>query len=186
MGQREDLMAGARTCLVEKGYHRTTARDIATASGAHLASIGYHYGSKDGLMSAAVLEAQGEWGDAVDAAVLAAGKVSPSRRLQVCIDELIKAMDGQRAVLIASVQAYAQAAFAEEIRSMIAAATAGARRDLAAMVLGRPVEEIDDATAQGLGGVVHSIIVGLSMQALLDPDSLPTGGQVTDALRVLG
>ncbi|MEE2048041.1 helix-turn-helix domain-containing protein, partial [Nocardiopsis tropica] len=57
MSQRDDLLAGARKCLVEKGYGKTTARDIAAASGAHLASIGYHFGSKDNLMNAAVLEA---------------------------------------------------------------------------------------------------------------------------------
>ncbi|TDC54322.1 TetR family transcriptional regulator [Actinomadura sp. KC345] len=28
-----------------------TARDIAAASGAHLASIGYHFGSKDNLLT---------------------------------------------------------------------------------------------------------------------------------------
>ena len=51
MGQREDLLTAAKKLLVEKGYHRTTARDIAAASGAHLGSIGYHYGSKDALMN---------------------------------------------------------------------------------------------------------------------------------------
>ncbi|TCC35879.1 TetR/AcrR family transcriptional regulator [Kribbella speibonae] len=185
MGQREDLLVGARKCLVEKGYHRTTARDIAMASGAHLASIGYHYGSKDGLMSAAVLEAQGEWGDAIDAAVLAAGDASPAQRLQVCVDELIAAMSGQREILIASVQAYAQAAFADDIRQLLTTATEGARRDLAAMILGRQPEEIDSATAQGLGAVVHSLIVGLSLQALLSPESLPSSEQVVSAVRVL-
>ena len=33
MGNREDLLAGAQRCLYEKGYARTTARDIASASG---------------------------------------------------------------------------------------------------------------------------------------------------------
>ena len=34
MGHREDLLAGAVRCLREKGYGRTTARDIVAASGA--------------------------------------------------------------------------------------------------------------------------------------------------------
>lgn len=185
MGQREDLLIGARKCLVEKGYHRTTARDIAMASGAHLASIGYHYGSKDALMSAAVLEAQGDWGSAIDAAVLAAGDASPAERLQVCVDELVAAMSRQQGVLVASVQAYAQAAFADDIRQMLTTATEGARTDLAAMILGRGPEEIDGATAQGLGAVVHALIVGLSLQALLDPESLPSGEQVVAAVQAL-
>ena len=113
MSQRDDLLTAAKKLLVEKGYHRTTARDIAAASGAHLGSIGYHYGSKDALMSTAALEAQGEWGDAIDSAIAAAGTASPTQRLQIAVDELIAAMTRQREVLIASVQAYAQAAFTE-------------------------------------------------------------------------
>ena len=41
MGHREDLLEGAKRCLYEKGYARTTARDIVAASGTNLASIGY-------------------------------------------------------------------------------------------------------------------------------------------------
>ena len=33
MGNREDLLAGAKKCLYEKGYARTTARDIAPRPG---------------------------------------------------------------------------------------------------------------------------------------------------------
>ena len=67
MGNREDLLAGAKRCLMEKGYARTTARDIAAASGVSLAAIGYHFGSKDALMNQAVYESVGEWADEVQA-----------------------------------------------------------------------------------------------------------------------
>lgn len=63
MGHREDLLEGAKKCLVEKGFVRTTARDIVNASGANLASIGYHYGSKDALLTQAYVELAQEWGD---------------------------------------------------------------------------------------------------------------------------
>lgn len=43
---------------------RTTARDIVKASGANLASIGYHYGSKDALLTQAFIELISDWGDA--------------------------------------------------------------------------------------------------------------------------
>ncbi|GAA5003457.1 hypothetical protein GCM10025734_40840 [Kitasatospora paranensis] len=62
MGNREDLLAGAKRCLYEKGYGRTTARDIASAAGVSLAAIGYHYGSKEALLTQATIQALGEWG----------------------------------------------------------------------------------------------------------------------------
>lgn len=72
MGNREALVEGAKTCLKEKGYSRTTARDIATAAGVSLAAIGYHFGSKEALLNEAMREALDEWGAEV-AATLAAG-----------------------------------------------------------------------------------------------------------------
>src|ERR1700736_6487160 len=76
MGHREDLLAGAVACLREKGYARTTARDIVAASGTNLGSIGYHYGSTEALLNAAVLAAIEEWGAQLTSA-LAAG-IDPS------------------------------------------------------------------------------------------------------------
>ncbi len=58
MGNREDLLAGARRCLFEKGYSCTTVRDIATAAGGvSMAAIGYHFGSKEALLNEALAEA---------------------------------------------------------------------------------------------------------------------------------
>lgn len=181
MSQREDLLAAAKKLLVDKGYHRTTARDIATASGSHLASIGYHYGSKDALMTAAALEAQGDWGDAIDAAMEANGATAADR-LSIAVDRLTASMADQPEVLVASVQTYAQAAYDEDIRSTLTAATAEARRNLAAGILGTAP---DEETTKSLGSVVHALIAGLSLQAFLDPASLPTGAQVAAAITAL-
>ncbi|MEN1888177.1 TetR/AcrR family transcriptional regulator [Streptomyces mirabilis] len=63
MGHREDLLEGAKRCLLEKGFVRTTARDIVKESGTNLASIGYHYGSKDALLTQAFVELVQEWGE---------------------------------------------------------------------------------------------------------------------------
>jgi len=51
---RDQLVKGAIKCLQTKGYAHTTARDIAAASGANLASIGYHFGSTQALLNTAV------------------------------------------------------------------------------------------------------------------------------------
>jgi DNA-binding transcriptional regulator YbjK len=53
---REQLLDGALCCLERLPAERITARAIAEESGANLASIAYHFGSKDGLVTAAVIE----------------------------------------------------------------------------------------------------------------------------------
>src|SRR5215218_1592676 len=69
MGHREDLLAGAKRCLFERGYAHTTARDIVAASGTNLASIGYHFGSKEALLNAAMIGAIEEWGEEMERAL---------------------------------------------------------------------------------------------------------------------
>ncbi|MFC4002465.1 TetR/AcrR family transcriptional regulator [Prauserella oleivorans] len=185
MSQREDLLAGARQCLVEKGYYRTTARDIAAASGAHLASIGYHFGSKDALMNLAALQAQDEWGDVVAAAVRASAHASPSDRLRVCLEQLITSLPRHRQLIVASVQAYAQAEFADDIRQALLDAGGQAKVEFAAVLLDREADEIDDKTADTVGTMAYSMVIGLAVQSLLAPATLPTGEQAVAALRAL-
>src|SRR5215469_15911193 len=96
MGNREDLIAGAKRCLLEKGYAATTARDIAATSGVSLAAIGYHFGSKDALMNQAVYEAVGEWADEMQRA-LAGHEVhdgSPLHRFEAAVDRSLSSFGG--------------------------------------------------------------------------------------------
>ncbi|MFD6951933.1 TetR family transcriptional regulator [Nocardiopsis sp. TSRI0078] len=185
MSQREDLLAGARTCLVEKGYGRTTARDIAAASGAHLASIGYHFGSKDNLMNTAVLEAVSEWGDAIEAAVSASRAEDPPNRLRVLLHSLFRQLPEQRGLLVASVQAYAQAQFDEGIRDDLARGIREGRRELAALLLNVEPDRVDPAAVAGLGSMAYNFVTGYVLQYLVDPEALPTVDQAIEGLRVL-
>ncbi len=70
MGNREDLLAGARQVILERGVAKATARDIAAAAGVSLAAIGYHFGSKDELVTAALMESLGSGiGDEMESVV---------------------------------------------------------------------------------------------------------------------
>jgi AcrR family transcriptional regulator len=51
---KERLLEAAVACLQRQGYAATTARDIAAEADANLRSIGYHYGSTQGLLLAAI------------------------------------------------------------------------------------------------------------------------------------
>ncbi|RKS05492.1 TetR family transcriptional regulator [Nocardiopsis sp. Huas11] len=185
MSQREDLLAGAKKCLVDKGYSRTTARDIAAASGAHLASIGYHFGSKDNLMNTAVIEASSEWGDLFEAGVRAAGRRTPRERVHDLLESLFRTMPDQMPVLVAGTQALAQVPFDADVREKMTAAHEQARVSMAALVLGVPEGDVDAATAAGLGSVTYALVTGYVMQAVVDPDSLPAPDQAAAGIMAL-
>ncbi|MBR8741736.1 TetR/AcrR family transcriptional regulator [Nocardiopsis sp. MG754419] len=185
MSQREDLLAGAKTCLVEKGYNKTTARDIAAASGAHLASIGYHFGSKDNLMNAALVEATGEWGDTLAAAIEQAGATTAENRTRRLLTALFATLPEHRDLMVASVQAFAHAQFDDGLRATLAEGIIGSRRELSALILGVPLDEVDEATVAGLGSMVYNLVGGYVLQHLVAPDALPTVDQAVEGLRAL-
>lgn len=52
--RRERILEAARTVLAEAGYERTTTRRIAEAAGVNIATLHYHFGTKEALLSEAV------------------------------------------------------------------------------------------------------------------------------------
>ena len=185
MGQREALLAGAKQCLAERGYAHTTARDIVGVTGANLAAIGYHFGSKDALLNAAVIETFEEWGDAVASSVTADLDGGPGRRLEHFLAGLLAAAPDKRSVLVASVQAYAQAEFAEEVRRQLLRNYAESRRDLAALVLEVDRNEVSADDARTVGSLALALINGVMLQWMLDPSATPSAEELSRAIRAV-
>lgn len=184
MRQREALLAGAKRCLVEKGFHGTTARDIAAASGAHLGSIGYHFGSKNQLMNRAAIELSSEWGDAMEKLVDSAGGASPAERLGTLLTEVAASLPQTQDIQSASLQAFAHGQFDEELRQDLAAGAAEGRATLAALLTGEKTAEEDrpDDASRGLGALSYALVTGLMVQSLVDPENLPSPAQLRDGL----
>jgi AcrR family transcriptional regulator len=185
MGNREALLAGAKRCIVEKGYAHTTARDIVAASGANLASIGYHFGSKDALLDAAILDSFDDWDDDIEAALACRSGGAPADRLAAFLDVLIDKVRTDRAMVAASVQWVAQIEFSATVRGQLAQAYARARRGFAAMLLGVAEDEVDDDTARRVGSLGLALVNGIVLQALVDAERAPSGPDIAAALRAV-
>jgi AcrR family transcriptional regulator len=184
MGQRQELLVGAKACIAKKGYARTTARDIIAASGANLAAIGYHFGSKEALMNAAILESFDEWGSAVEgAAVLPAGG-EPGDRFERFLDGLLSGSTERRSALVASVQAFGEAEFVPEVRQQLTETYDAGRRSIAAMLLDIAPTDVSDRDLS-LGSLVLAIINGMVLQWLIEPESTPTAAEFAEAVRTL-
>jgi AcrR family transcriptional regulator len=185
MGHREDLLAGAKRCIAEKGYAHTTARDIVAASGTNLASIGYHFGSKDALLNAAVIDSFDDWDDAIEAAVRERSSDVPGGRLEAFLSAVVEAIGQHRALVSASVQAFAQSEFAPEVRSQLAEVYEKARQELPATILGVDPAEVDEQTARTVGSLVMALVNGLVLQHLVDAERAPSGADLAAAVRRL-
>ncbi|KAK1182386.1 helix-turn-helix domain containing protein [Streptomyces sp. NBS 14/10] len=200
MGHREDLLAGAKRCLLEKGWSRTTARDIVAASGANLASIGYHYGSKDALMREALFAAMGEWADDVErslreeaqsregsgAGAGSAGERSEdgqAARFEAGWTRILELFGKHQALWRVQLEAVMRVEGDPELRAAYGQAQPEGRKGLVALFHGIPEDEVDEESARVLGSFYMTLVSGMAVQMAIDPDATPGAGDLTEAMR---
>lgn len=186
MGHREDLLAGAKRCLYERGYGRTTARDIVAASGTNLASIGYHFGSKEALLNAAMIEAIEEWGEEIARALAAdiAPGVAPLVRFESIWARVIASFSTHRQLWAITFEAFAQAEHSPEIRAFLADAIQQGRLGLASLFQGMD-EAADEGQAGRVGSFYQALLTGVWVQWRIDPARAPSAHDLAGALRLI-
>lgn len=183
MGNREDLLAGARRCLEEKGYLRTTVRDIASASQVSMAAIGYHFGSREALLNQALFAAMDEW--AAGSGRLAGRGDTAERRYADMWDRKIRDFGDTRWLWTASVEAFVHAQSSPELLAILAGGQRHNRRMVAAQLRGVPVEEVAEEDVRALGSVHIALWTGVMVQCLTDPEHAPDGRELARGLREL-
>ncbi|CAL9428049.1 TetR/AcrR family transcriptional regulator [Streptomyces sp. Tu 3180] len=184
MGHREDLLEGAKRCLLAKGFVRTTARDIVKESGTNLASIGYHYGSKDALLAQAYVSLVEGMGDAFEGGGSADDTEPGSlERFEWVWSNIIGTMKEPGSVWRLSMEVLALGDRLPEVRDHLAAAQREAGRGLVPLLMGGREEDVSDETADTLGMFYVTLMTGLIAQWTFDPRTAPEAGQLTAGLR---
>ncbi|MFD0153880.1 TetR/AcrR family transcriptional regulator [Streptomyces sp. NPDC055721] len=187
MGHKEDLLDGAKRCLLEKGYGRTTARDIVAASGTNLASIGYHYGSKDALLQQAFLALTEEWGDQAGAAGAEGAEALPAdpyERFHAVWEQVIAAAGASRPVWKLQTEVVTRIDDDEKLREAIKEPQREGRLGMAQGFLGiDPAQDPEKARVAGL--LCQALATGVMIQWMVDPDTAPSADDLTAGLRVL-
>jgi AcrR family transcriptional regulator len=181
---REQLIDGAIQCLQTKGFARTTARDIAAASGANLASIGYHFGSKEALLSEALIRVFEERNRHVATATFASEAASPLERLSAAFVAVRAIFEEHRPLLVAFVEAMAETQHSPALRQSIAAHYRQGR-----VAIGAWIRAVVEAAGGQLGNdaeIMASFLMatldGLVLQWLLEPSDTPAGDDLVHAL----
>ena len=183
MGHREALLDGARRCLLERGYARTTARDLVAASGANLASIGYHFGSKEALLNGAMQQCFDEYIEQVARVVFADPGATPLQRVRASWEVLVSTFEQYRPLQVAFVEALAQAERVPGLRAQLADCYERLRATVAEMVRAS-VGGLPDLTARHVASFLVAVYDGLQVQWLLDPQRAPTADDLMAALEL--
>jgi AcrR family transcriptional regulator len=184
MGHREDLLEGAKRCLLAKGFVRTTARDIVKESGTNLASIGYHYGSKDALLAEAYLSLVGGLSDAFEGEAADGIEAEPGsiERFREVWSNIIGTMRGPGSMWRLSVEIVAMGDQLPAVRDHLAAQQRDAERALVALFMGVPEEDVPDKTLDTLGRFYTTLMTGLIAQWNFDPERAPDADALTEGL----
>jgi AcrR family transcriptional regulator len=183
-GHRERLLAAAVECLRERGYARTTARDLVAASGTNLASIGYHFGSKEALLNEAIAEGFRTWTAEVERAAFAPGDAGSLERLRRSLEATVDRFADLQPFLVAFVEAFPQAVRTPELRDRMAAAYEDVRAAAAEMVcrgLDADGVEIDPRDARVIASLLIAACDGLMLQWLVDPEAVPASADLLGA-----
>lgn len=186
MGHREQLLAAARRLLEDKGYAHITARDLVAASDTNLASIGYHFGSKAGLLNEAIAAICTEWAEQMTEVALNAEVSSPIERAHVTWSAFLGTLDEKRALLVSFTEAFAQADRTPEVREGLAEQYRKLRTHVAGLVAREAAGlSADDPRAKAIASFVVAVCDGLALQWLLDPVNAPTGEELFDGLALI-
>ncbi|MCP2275793.1 TetR/AcrR family transcriptional regulator [Nocardia amikacinitolerans] len=185
MGNREDLLAGARKAIMERGVAKTTARDIANAAGVSLAAIGYHFGSKDRLITEALAEALGTGiGDSMGELIEATEGRPMSEAFASMVDGLPAVFAANREGMLASLENLLRMARSPESQRFMAESVVEATVDIAA-TLRETHPHLTQPQAEAIGELYFALTQGLSMLWLINDGALPSGATLSTAFAAL-
>jgi AcrR family transcriptional regulator len=173
---RSRLLEGTLRCLERLPPERVTARAIAKESQANVASIAYHFGSKDELVTEAVIAGLDRW-------------LAEISRVLGDLDGLERAARLERAGLVIDATRDLHTGLAGNFLGALAKAQHDTRvRERLAegfrTTRARVAELLDlgsDQAGEDAAGLVHSLFTGLLFQALLDPDLAIEGRRMSRA-----
>lgn len=161
---RSNLVEGTLRCLERLPPERITARAIAEESGANLASIAYHFGSKDDLVTEAVIEGLDRWLADIARGLGDLASQEPAARFRGAGEAIENSRQRHTGLAKTFVAALAKAQHDPRIRDMLAAGFRRTRPNVASLLgLG------SDQAGEDAAGLVLALFDGLLFQVLLDP-----------------
>lgn len=184
MSQREALLHAAITCLNERGYGKTTSRDIAATAGiSSLAAIVYHYGSKEALLNAAIAEIVRRWIERLQQFVH--GPDGGIDGLRAAAAEYYGTLEANRSALGGFVEALGHAPRSDDIREQMAQQYQGFRDSLAAIFEQNGHQEPNSPRLHAMSSVLMALVDGLLIQWLLDPGAAINSAELDRAITSL-
>jgi AcrR family transcriptional regulator len=177
---RRALLDAAKALLQTKGYGNITARDLVAASNTNLASIGYHFGSKEALLTEAIGEALEEWAERLAAATTVdPDGASPARLVEIW-RAVLDDFDDIRPYFAAFIEALPRSRRSVELADRLAQHYDRQRERVAAM-LATACAGLEKREARLLATLAIAVTDGLMLQSFVDRGEMPIAAHLLEA-----
>jgi AcrR family transcriptional regulator len=176
---KEALLEAAKQLVGERGYAGTSVRELAAVSRTNIAAVNYHFGTREKLLNQAVLELFVEWVDRVGEQGPADPNAEPLQQLAARARPMVDGIPAMQPAFVVGLEALLQSRRSPELHSQLVEHYSRLRRraieTMAATERGsqRPPRFLEVAASYML-----AVADGLQLQALLDPDAIPTGDEL--------
>jgi AcrR family transcriptional regulator len=162
---KDRLLDAAIVCLRRQGYAATTARDVASEAGANLRSIGYHYGSTEGLLLSAISTNWRCWLQPLIVATSSSDQ-APQERLRDGMALFVSALSENAPMVNAWLEAVTLASRDTALRTTLAENQKQFRAALA-----RTLTEAGQSDAESRAAAIITVCDGLVVRFLLYGDT---------------
>jgi AcrR family transcriptional regulator len=183
------LLEAAKQLIRERGYAGTSVRDLTAASGTNLAAVNYHFGSREKLLNRAVLESFMEWtysiGQVSSRLTNTDPNAGPLEHMAAQARPILAELPERLPLFVMGLEALLQAQRSPELLSQLAAHYAEQRRQASEFIIAGtpgyeppPQGEPPPRMVEVAASFMIAVTDGLMLQALLDPEAIPTGDEL--------
>jgi AcrR family transcriptional regulator len=175
---RSALIEAAKRLMLERGYARASVRDLASEAGANLGAVNYHFGSRENLLNQAMFEFFLEWGESVGQVEVAPG-AGPIEQLAARARAMVDGIPAAQPLFVVFLEGLLQSRHSPDLRRELAEHYARQREQASERIrTSAGAGKMSPRTADVIASYMLAVADGLQIQALIDPDGVPTGEEL--------
>jgi AcrR family transcriptional regulator len=172
------LLEAAKQLVGERGYQGASVRELAALAGTNLGAVNYHFGSRENLLNQAVLDEFLDWsGRALEVAVDPGAE--PLQQFAARAHPMMDGLPGAQPAFIMFLETLLQARRSPDLHEQLVEHYAEQRRramdSISASDRG---SRLPPRALEIVASYMIAVVDGFQLQALLDPDAVPTGEEL--------
>lgn len=176
LARRAQIVAAARTCVIEDGFHKTTMADVIRESGLSAGAVYGYFKSKEEIVGAIAEDALSTIDDLFEKILASERPLTPLAALEATIEHVVKVAEAPGGdVTRVAVQAWAESLRNDSIRDVAKGKYCQLRNHF--VVIARRAQTdgtLDpDVDPEHVAQVMFSMVPGFVLQRLLIGDITP-------------